>query len=66
MVMRKDENGRLWMHTGDQATLDSDGYLRSALSLPLLLVFAADRGTVQSSEELRYAVNFVIHKIQQN
>lgn len=45
LVMRKDENGRLWMHTGDQATLDSDGYLRSALSLPLLLVFVADRST---------------------
>ncbi|KAF8273702.1 hypothetical protein EI94DRAFT_1776296 [Lactarius quietus] len=27
-VMRKDENGTLWMHTGDQATLDSKGYLR--------------------------------------
>jgi hypothetical protein len=28
--MRKDENGRLWMHTGDEVTLDGDGYLQSA------------------------------------
>ncbi|KAF9250418.1 hypothetical protein DTO027I6_4047 [Penicillium roqueforti] len=25
-VMRRDENGVLWMHTGDEAMIDSDGY----------------------------------------
>ena len=32
--MRKDEKGILWMHTGDQVTLDSDGYLRGELLMP--------------------------------
>lgn len=44
--MRKDENGRLWMHTGDEVTLDGDGYLRSALFMPLSLKFVAERGIV--------------------
>ncbi|CAA7268372.1 unnamed protein product [Cyclocybe aegerita] len=27
-VMKKDENGTVWMHTGDEAIMDDEGYLR--------------------------------------
>ena len=36
-VMVKDEHGTLWMHTGDEAVMDAEGYVRSesSASLPL-------------------------------
>ena len=29
-VMKRDAEGTLWMHTGDEAIMDEEGYLRSA------------------------------------
>jgi len=37
-VMKKDEHGTLWMHTGDEATMDEDGYVRSELLLPAVRI----------------------------
>jgi hypothetical protein len=61
--MRKDENGRLWMHTGDEVILDDDGYLRSALFLLLSLKFGVEHNVVQSLAGSRCAANLVIHEL---
>ena len=31
-VMKKDEHGTLWMHTGDEGIMDQDGYLQGEFS----------------------------------
>ena len=60
MVMRKDQNGRLWMYTGDTVAMDGDGYLRSTLFMPLPLKYGVEHGIVQSLAELRCAANLAL------
>jgi acyl-CoA synthetase (AMP-forming)/AMP-acid ligase II len=31
-VMKKDEHGTLWMHTGDEGIMDQEGYLQGEVS----------------------------------
>lgn len=31
-VMKKDEQGTLWMHTGDEGIMDQEGYLQGEIS----------------------------------
>ena len=44
--MRRDEEGTLWMFTGDEGIMDEQGYLRSAPFYPLsfaILTFFSSR-----------------------
>jgi hypothetical protein len=53
MVMRKDENGIPWMHTGDEVTLDGDGYLQSELFIPIPWNLVFEHDIAQSLGESR-------------
>ena len=37
-VMKRDEEGTLWMHTGDEGIMDEEGYLRSSSQSALITV----------------------------
>ena len=57
-VMKRDEEGTLWMHTGDEGITDEEGYLRSKRQIHFLDSYAVARSRasiprLQSSGELR-------------
>jgi acyl-CoA synthetase (AMP-forming)/AMP-acid ligase II len=48
-AMRKDEHGRLWMHTGDEALIDGDGYAQITGRIKDLIIRGEPSPVVEAS-----------------
>ena len=64
-VMKRDENGVLWMHTGDEAFLDERGYCSITGRIKDMIIrgrWFSIRGTALTSDNLQVAKTSILRK----
>lgn len=65
--MKKDANGTLWMHTGDEAIMDEEGYLKSKSGFARELTSISDQSFDKVVGRIKVSPNtFGTHLIADN